>query len=114
MNRNSPDYYREPSADASVKATIQLIDHIRSLNSPLVKPIVTPRFAISCTNDLLKDLGDLSDDGFGVNGPGGEVGENLGVDKGRSGVTIVPVVGPDGGKVELGSVVHIVVVNALL
>ena len=60
MNRNSPDYYREPSADASVKATVQLINHIRSLNSPLVKPIVTPRFAISCTNDLLKDLGDLA------------------------------------------------------
>ena len=42
----------------------------------------------------------LSDDGFGVNGPGGEVGENLGVDKGRSEVTIVSVVGPNGSEVQ--------------
>jgi guanine deaminase len=43
-----------------VNATRELIQHIHSLNSPTVRPIITPRFAISCTGDLLLELGKLA------------------------------------------------------
>ncbi|KAJ3511884.1 hypothetical protein NLJ89_g3848 [Agrocybe chaxingu] len=67
MNRESPSYYVEPSVDSSVNATRDLIAHIRALSQssaaadqePLVQPIITPRFAISCTDDLLMELGSL-------------------------------------------------------
>ncbi|KAF9469349.1 Metallo-dependent hydrolase [Collybia nuda] len=68
MNRESPDYYRECSVEASVTDTKQLITYIRSLHAatnsnssyPLVQPILTPRFAISCTPELLTSLGELA------------------------------------------------------
>ncbi|KAF9053028.1 hypothetical protein BJ165DRAFT_1400387 [Panaeolus papilionaceus] len=67
MNRESPGYYIEPSATTSVDATKDLIAYIRQLPSPsasagepLVQPILTPRFAISCTDELLQSLGDLA------------------------------------------------------
>ncbi|KAI0763687.1 Metallo-dependent hydrolase [Irpex lacteus] len=64
MDRNSPDYYVEPSASASVADTKSLISHIRSLTSDstaaLVQPVLTPRFAISCTPELLGSLGELA------------------------------------------------------
>ena len=64
MNRDSPDDYIEPSVEASIAATTALIAHIRSLpdlNSPaLVQPVLTPRFAISCTPPLLSSLGSLA------------------------------------------------------
>ncbi|ETW85964.1 hypothetical protein HETIRDRAFT_471217 [Heterobasidion irregulare TC 32-1] len=64
MNRDSPVDYIEPSVEASIAATTALIAHIRSLpdlNSPaLVQPVLTPRFAISCTPPLLSSLGSLA------------------------------------------------------
>lgn len=33
---------------------------MEKLNSNLVKPTITPRFAISCTKELMKGLGDLA------------------------------------------------------
>ena len=69
MDRNSPDYYVEPSAEASLAATRELIAHIHALPppagsgagaEPLVRPILTPRFAISCTGELLDGLGRLA------------------------------------------------------
>ncbi|KAI0721271.1 hypothetical protein C8T65DRAFT_228623 [Cerioporus squamosus] len=63
MDRNSPGYYVEPSPEASVAATRDIIAHIRSLppaqgmTEPLVGPILTARFAISCTSELLSELG---------------------------------------------------------
>lgn len=68
MDRKCPDYYVEPSAEVSIRDTRALISHIRSLPSPsasqdtlpLVQPILTPRFAISCTPDLLTSLGELA------------------------------------------------------
>ncbi|TFY67024.1 hypothetical protein EVJ58_g1881 [Rhodofomes roseus] len=67
MNRESPTYYIEPSTEESISATRSLIEHIRSLpascppdSPPLVQPVLTPRFAISCTSDLLSALGDLA------------------------------------------------------
>jgi len=65
MDRESSSTYVEPSPEVSVKNTKKLIDHIRSLSTlptstPLVTPIITPRFAISCTDALLKSLGELA------------------------------------------------------
>lgn len=61
MDRNSPPY-QESSASQSVADTEALISYIRTLStsSPLVHPILTPRFAISCTSELLTSLGQLA------------------------------------------------------
>ena len=65
MDRESSATYVEPSPEVSVKNTKKLIGYIRSLStlptsSPLVTPVITPRFAISCTDALLKSLGELA------------------------------------------------------
>ena len=65
MDRESSVTYVEPSPEVSVKNTKKFIDYTRSLStlptsSPLVTPIITPRFAISCTDALLKTLGELA------------------------------------------------------
>ncbi|CEN60888.1 Putative Guanine deaminase [Aspergillus calidoustus] len=65
MDRNAPDYICEKSAGDSLRETQECIEHIRSLpgcskpTHALVKPVVTPRFAISCTPELLQGLGDI-------------------------------------------------------
>ncbi|KAJ1300603.1 hypothetical protein OPQ81_002257 [Rhizoctonia solani] len=62
MNRNSGSY-QEDSTSQSIENTKKLITSIRALSpasSRLVHPILTPRFAISCTSDLLNALGDLA------------------------------------------------------
>ncbi|KAF2739449.1 guanine deaminase [Polyplosphaeria fusca] len=62
MDRNAPDYIREESAAASLRETAECIRHIRALDGSqdaLVKPVVTPRFAISCTPELLRGLGEM-------------------------------------------------------
>src|SRR5260221_3433745 len=53
--------YKEQSASASIEATHALISFIRDLPEPrLVEPVLTPRFALSCTNELLSGLGDMA------------------------------------------------------
>ena len=69
MDRNSPPTYIEESVDVSIQGTRCLIDHISTLDPPsevakpgyfpLVQAIITPRFAISCTDDLLSAVGKL-------------------------------------------------------
>ncbi|KAH7392001.1 hypothetical protein DE146DRAFT_722946 [Phaeosphaeria sp. MPI-PUGE-AT-0046c] len=64
MDRNAPDYLVDTDAESSLRETRECIHHIRSLKSeasttPLVHPVVTPRFAISCTPNLLRGLGNL-------------------------------------------------------
>lgn len=61
MDRNSPDWYSDPSAEASLSETRAFIDYVRQ-QSPagLVTPVLTPRFAISCTEPLLEGLGDIA------------------------------------------------------
>ena len=58
----SPEYYRDPSAEAAVAATQGTVDHIAAIDPAheLLKPIVTPRFAPSCTEPLLTALGKLA------------------------------------------------------
>ena len=65
MDSNCPSHYIEESPASSVADTASLITYIRSSHDaasplePLVQPIVTPRFAISCSGPLLQGLGDL-------------------------------------------------------
>lgn len=73
MNRNAPDYYVEPSVEVSRDATLELISYIRSIadsstngpprsngEPPLLQPILTPRFAIACSPELLESLGQIA------------------------------------------------------
>lgn len=62
MNRNAPDWYRDSSIEDSLHETRAIIQHIEDLDpeSRLVKPVLTPRFAISCDPDLLSGLGDIA------------------------------------------------------
>ncbi|KIY63053.1 guanine deaminase [Cylindrobasidium torrendii FP15055 ss-10] len=63
MNRNCPPTYIEASSATSIEDTKSLIAHIRGLapaGRALVQPVLTPRFAISCTDELLDDLGKLA------------------------------------------------------
>ena len=58
-----PDYYRDPNVEAAVAGTAALIEHIRQHpdnGEGRVKPIVTPRFIPSCTDELLTELGALA------------------------------------------------------
>lgn len=58
-DRLSPDYYVETTSD-SLRDTEEFIINVLKLENPLVQPIITPRFALSCTNELLAGLGDLA------------------------------------------------------
>ncbi|ODQ61975.1 hypothetical protein WICANDRAFT_60049 [Wickerhamomyces anomalus NRRL Y-366-8] len=60
MNDNAPDYYIE-TLEESKESTMEVIDHIKQVDpkNELVAPILTPRFAPSCTSELLNWLGDL-------------------------------------------------------
>lgn len=68
MNRNAPEWYRDSSVADSLQETRQLIQHMQELDpqSHLVKPIITPRFAISCEPDLLQGLGDIAKEHAGL------------------------------------------------
>ncbi len=59
MNREAPDYYVDASAEESLEVTEDFIPYCRKIDpkGDLVKAIITPRFAISCTADLLVGLG---------------------------------------------------------
>jgi guanine deaminase len=64
MDRNAPDSVRDQSAQRSLDETIACIDHIRGLENhsagALVQPVLTPRFAICCTPELLDGLGKIA------------------------------------------------------
>ena len=65
MNRNCPDTLTE-EVDAYVEGQERLIAEFSNLSpltshlSPLVRPIITPRFVPSCTPELLKACGELA------------------------------------------------------
>jgi guanine deaminase len=66
MNQNCRPNYIEPSVKESVDTTLALFKHIEELprisscQPSLVHPILTPRFAISCTEELLTRLGQIA------------------------------------------------------
>lgn len=60
MDSNSPDYYIE-STQESIDSLLQLIDFLRNdLQDPKIKPIVTPRFAPSCSRELMTEIGNIA------------------------------------------------------
>lgn len=56
----TPTWYRDDDAATGLAASARSIEEIRSLGSPLVQPMITPRFAPACTDELLAGLGDLA------------------------------------------------------
>ena len=60
----SPEYYRDVSTSQSVADSKASIDYIRSIDptGAIVRPIVTPRFAPSCTTDCLSAISKLAKD----------------------------------------------------
>lgn len=57
MDRHSPDILRE-TTEESAEETIQWLADVAD-KFPHVKPILTPRFLPSCTDELLEKLGDI-------------------------------------------------------
>jgi guanine deaminase len=58
-----PDFYRDSDAATAVDEMRRFIDAVRELSStddPLVRPVITPRFIPSCTDELLQGLGKLA------------------------------------------------------
>ncbi|EOA82749.1 hypothetical protein ACJQWK_04647 [Exserohilum turcicum] len=58
----SPEYYRDKSVETSYADSKASIEYIRSLDpkGEIVKPIITPRFAPSCTPQCLSAMGQLA------------------------------------------------------
>ena len=62
MNRESPDYYKDATAEESIAVTRDFIDYVRTLDPKfeLVTPILTPRFAVACDAEVLYGLGKIA------------------------------------------------------
>lgn len=56
MNRNSPEYYCEDNTKISISETKRFLKESKARFSN-VKPILTPRFIPSCSDDLMEELG---------------------------------------------------------
>jgi guanine deaminase len=58
-----PPYYRDASPEAGEADTRAFIEYVRSMpenHASLIKPVITPRFIPSCSDDLLHRLGALA------------------------------------------------------
>ncbi|MCD8196420.1 MAG: amidohydrolase family protein [Lachnospiraceae bacterium] len=55
MDRNAPDYLCEESAEASAQDTVEWVKDCRKRYRN-TKPILTPRFTPSCTDELMENL----------------------------------------------------------
>jgi guanine deaminase len=62
MERNAPDYYRDKSNQESLETTEDFIAYMKKLDPDckLVQPILTPRFAICCDEELLTGVGEIA------------------------------------------------------
>ncbi|KAI1435268.1 guanine deaminase [Xylaria sp. CBS 124048] len=61
MDHLSPTYYIDESPDQAVAATRATIEHIRRIDrdSELVTPVITPRFAPTCTAETMEGMAKL-------------------------------------------------------
>ena len=59
MDQNSPVDYIESTED-SIQGTRDFINYVQSKSSDLLHPVVTPRFAPTCSKSLMKELGTIS------------------------------------------------------
>ncbi len=57
MDRNSPDYYVDDTETSLYKTERFLAEH---LDNDKIKPILTPRFAPTCSRELMEGLGKLA------------------------------------------------------
>lgn len=57
MDRNCPDYLCEKGAQGSMEETLRWLDGCAEFKN--TKPIITPRFVPSCSDELLERLGEL-------------------------------------------------------
>ncbi|KAI9094123.1 hypothetical protein DFS34DRAFT_595941 [Phlyctochytrium arcticum] len=60
MDRNGGPGYVEESSQKSMEDTRKFVSAVQKLQCPTVQPILTPRFAVSCSGPLLEDLASLS------------------------------------------------------
>jgi guanine deaminase len=62
MNTNIPDYYQDESVEEALAIQDRVTKYIEKIdpNFTLVKPIITPRFAVSCTANMLAKLGEYA------------------------------------------------------
>lgn len=61
MNRFAPVNLTE-TLEQSIRDTYGFVEDLKIKNYPLIKPIITPRFAPSCTSDLLEKLGSITNE----------------------------------------------------
>lgn len=61
MDQNSPDYYIE-ATESSLEDTRAFIEYIQQKNNNLITPVITPRFAITCSTELMQGLSQLADE----------------------------------------------------
>ena len=56
------DYYRDASPESAINDTRATIEHVKKIDHSfeLISPIITPRYAPSCTSGLLRSLGALA------------------------------------------------------
>ncbi|KNC46974.1 guanine deaminase [Thecamonas trahens ATCC 50062] len=66
MDSHAPDNYIEPSAEDSLAATKDFVRDVLALDNARVRPVITPRFAPSCSAELLAGLGQLATDFGGL------------------------------------------------
>ena len=59
MDTNSPGFYCESSTETSLKETREFIQHLKDTKSSIT-PVITPRFAPTCTSALMHGLGNIS------------------------------------------------------
>nr|XP_023018164.1 guanine deaminase [Leptinotarsa decemlineata] len=59
MTTLAPEDYLE-TPEESITNTLNFIEYVESIGSDLVKPIITPRFALSVEMDLMKKLGQIA------------------------------------------------------
>jgi guanine deaminase len=57
MDRNCPDFYIEKNGK---EETARFIEECQKRNYKYVKPIITPRFTISCTDEYMQYLGEIA------------------------------------------------------
>ncbi|KAI8393497.1 guanine deaminase [Radiomyces spectabilis] len=59
MDQNAPDFYIEET-DASLKNTRTFVEYVQKKESKLLTPVVTPRFAITCSSRLMNGLSEIA------------------------------------------------------
>ena len=57
MDRNCPDFYIEKNGK---EETLRFVEECQKRNYKYVKPIITPRFTISCTDEYMQYMGELA------------------------------------------------------